>query len=259
MNHEEPPKHPDAQVTRWSLIRRAADASSPEGTSALEELLNLYQPAIDAYLSSWRGLSPADAQDFRQEFINQRLITRSLLQSADPGKGKFRSLLRKAIENFVNSQLRRADRKREIVVSPELEYAPPVRPPENHVFDVEWASRVVAQALENTRRFYEGRGQLQMWELFEEHRAGSARDRGRIKALAAKYGCASEQAVSNVVVTVQRKFGTELRNLVRDTLDDPDEDAVNAEIRELIQILTPENAQPEFGNIPECKNEAVET
>jgi hypothetical protein len=65
--------------------------------------------------------------------------------------------------------------------------------------------------------------------------------------------------VSNRVVTVQRKFGTELRNLVRDTLDAPDEDTVDAEIRELICILTPESAPPQLGRLPECKNQAEAT
>lgn len=86
------------EPTRWSLVLRARAGDEAERTAALEALCSAYWYPLYAFLRrSGRGVE--DAQDLTQEFFS-RLMDGSLLSSADPAKGKFRTLLLAALKNL---------------------------------------------------------------------------------------------------------------------------------------------------------------
>src|SRR2546423_13954301 len=58
-----------------------------------------------------RGHSVTDAQDLTQDFFVM-LLKGNLLSLADPARGRFRSLLRTAVENFLNDKQHLARRQK---------------------------------------------------------------------------------------------------------------------------------------------------
>ena len=91
-------------TTRWSFIRnRGAGGGENEG---LAQLCQIYWRPIFTFIYR-RGYSAQDAQDLTQDFFLV-ILEGTILQSADPTRGRFRSLLIKSLKNFlVDAQVTR--------------------------------------------------------------------------------------------------------------------------------------------------------
>jgi len=88
-------------TTRWSVVLSCSDSKveSVAARDALSELCKTYWRPIFAYICR-RGYSPEDAEDLTQDFFTN-LLEGPLLQRADPERGRFRSLLLKALQDFL--------------------------------------------------------------------------------------------------------------------------------------------------------------
>jgi RNA polymerase sigma-70 factor (ECF subfamily) len=86
------------QTTRWSLILASREPTAA-AHDALGHLCAAYRPAVLAYLRA-RGHAPDAAEDLTQGFF-ERFLERRLHESADPGRGRFRALLRTALDRYV--------------------------------------------------------------------------------------------------------------------------------------------------------------
>ena len=91
-------------TTRWSVVLSCSDSASDEekAEAALAELCKIYWRPVFAFICR-QGHSVPDAQDFTQEFFG-RVIKGRLIQSADRSKGRFRSLLLKALQRFLHDE-----------------------------------------------------------------------------------------------------------------------------------------------------------
>lgn len=97
------PCEPSAQraqfePTRWSLVLRSCAEESTLRRQALESLCAAYWYPLYAYLRR-SGRSVENAQDLTQDFF-ARLLNGRLLESANPEKGKFRTLLLSALRHL---------------------------------------------------------------------------------------------------------------------------------------------------------------
>ena len=90
-------------TTRWSLVLAGANADSDQqkAAEALAELCRTYWRSIFSYVCR-RGYSPEDAQDITQDFFLMILKT-NWLRQADRGRGRFRSLLLRSVQNFLHN------------------------------------------------------------------------------------------------------------------------------------------------------------
>lgn len=80
-------------ATRWSMVLRAGDSSSPEQMEALNLLCESYRPAVLSYVRS-KGFKPEDAEDLTQSFF-AHLLKKKPFPSSHPagvGFGAFCSL-----------------------------------------------------------------------------------------------------------------------------------------------------------------------
>jgi len=93
-------------TTRWAVIREAVSANSPVGTDALASLCQTYWPPVYGYLRR-SGVTPADAKDLTQGFFAQ-VLARGFFSLADEDKGRFRTFLLCALQNFQRDQHLRA-------------------------------------------------------------------------------------------------------------------------------------------------------
>jgi len=95
------------ETTRWSTVLMAG-GDSADARNALESLCRRYRAPVLSYLQR-HGRSDNDAQDLTQAFF-ERLIRLRLHDRADPARGRFRSFLLTALDNFVRDEHAHASR-----------------------------------------------------------------------------------------------------------------------------------------------------
>ena len=165
-------------TTRWSLVLSAGLGSdTDEAQAALADLCQLYWRPVFAFICR-RGSSVSDAQDLTQDFFVV-FAEGNLLRRADPTRGRFRSLLLKALQNFlIDAHDKRSAKKRgggmsfvswddwmaeapsHLSLSPRaLESWTAER-----LFDVRWAATVVEHALARLREECEQHGRRRVFE-----------------------------------------------------------------------------------------------
>ncbi len=135
-------------ATRWSLLGAARDGD-PE---AQTRLVALYRPSLVAWL---RGAGAGDdAEDLAQEVL-MRLFAGGVLARANPGAGRFRSLLLAVARHvLLDHRARTGAAKRGGGQRPrslELDEAE-ATPAERAGFDREWLLGLVERALERLAR-----------------------------------------------------------------------------------------------------------
>jgi RNA polymerase sigma factor (sigma-70 family) len=213
---------------------------------ALTELCRIYWRPVFALICR-RGHSVADAQDLTQDFFVM-LLKGNLLSLADPARGRFRSLLRRAVENFLNDKQHLARRQKRggmmqfvawdewMAESPsqlsihgrELNSWSPER-----IFDVRWAATVVEQALRRLAEECERRGRLRMFSALSRY-LSIERVEISYAALSASLGV-SETVIRRVLHQLRVRYRIILREEVAQTVADPAE--VDDEIRYLCAAL----------------------
>ena len=200
-----------------------------------------------AHLRSEFRADEAEVQDWFQDFVVRKVLKNRLLEHADRGRGRFRTFLLNALDNFVIEQYRRARRfcrspKGGFVSIDELSVAEPgmAAVAGADPGDSAWAIEVLTEAARRTEVFYESKGQVNSWVAFDEGYAQPRvnETRGPSKAdLARRLGFKSAKAVSNAITTVRRMFGNNIRAIVREYECLEGRGGIEAEIRDLKAIL----------------------
>jgi len=231
--------------TSWSTVARAAGgASRPADPDALERLLRRYLRPLRVFLVQGMRVAPDRAEDLLQGFVTDRVLTGSLLPLADSRKGKFRALLKTALQNYVRSARRhdtaqkRAPAAASVVPLPESHGIPAPSQTPAEAFEVAWAREVLAEAIGRTEAHYREMGLRTTWLAFVERFLNPTLHGGTpppCSDIAARLGLDSAHKVSNAVVTCSRALRQSIRAVVRGYA--ADEGAVDDEIRELREIL----------------------
>ncbi|MEM9827916.1 MAG: sigma-70 family RNA polymerase sigma factor [Planctomycetota bacterium] len=107
---EDSQQNPSQSGPENSGFDDAGDADSGVARAALELLCERYWYPLYAYLRR-TGQSPDDAQDSVQGFFAD-LLSRNGLVAADPARGRFRSFLLTACQNFVRNRHRSENTQR---------------------------------------------------------------------------------------------------------------------------------------------------
>ena len=216
------------------------------GRTALAELCQLYWRPIFAFICRC-GHSTTDAQDLTQDFF-VAVLEGNLLQSADPERGRFRSLLLKSLQNFlIDAHQKHCTKKR----GGDLEFvswddwmaeapshlslskqAVDSSTPER-LFDIRWAATVVERALARLHEECAAQGRRR---VFDGLSGCLAADRADVSyaELAAGLGV-TEPDVKRLLHQLRVRFRTLLREEVAQTVE-TDSD-VEDEIRHLCAAL----------------------
>jgi RNA polymerase sigma factor (sigma-70 family) len=146
--------------TQWSVVRKARTEHAGRARQALDQLYKAYWPALYV-MARGQGLSAEDAEDAVQDLFATRILAGSLLDNADPAHGRFRVLVKTALERTLIDGWRR-DRagKRDVRKAVSLEsqegeslfQSLPARGlgPEE-LADRAWVEQVLSRSLECTR------------------------------------------------------------------------------------------------------------
>lgn len=232
-------------TTRWSVVLSCA---TPEetGRKALAELCRIYWRPIFAFVCR-RGYSVPDAQDLTQDFFLM-VIEGNLLQFADPGRGRFRSLLLKALQNFlIDSHARRTAQKRggkvqfvcwnEWMAEAPSQLAVATSEAENwsaeKIYDVRWAATVVERALHRLAEECESRGRRRMFSALSKY-LGAERADVSYAAISESLGVSTE-TIKRLLHHLRVRYRTILREEVADTVENAEH--IDAELRYLCAAL----------------------
>jgi len=235
-------------TTRWSVVLACADSSAGEETAhkALEELCKIYWRPVFAFICR-RGYSVPDAQDLTQDFFLM-VLEGNILKRADPSRGRFRSLLLKALQNFlVDDTIRKRARKRggdmKFVSWDEWMAEAPSRLaistkeaetwPAEKIFDVRWAATAAEHALRQLGEECEARGRRRVFDVLSDYLAAERQDVSYQK-LSKTLGV-PEASVKRLVRELRVRYRDLLRAEVAQTVEKPEH--VDEELRYLCAAL----------------------
>ena len=85
--------------TRWENVLAARDPADPQAGAALAELCRTYWYPLYAFARR-KGCTPEQAEDLTQGFFSDGLA-RGFLRTVDPARGRFRTFLLAAFENYL--------------------------------------------------------------------------------------------------------------------------------------------------------------
>ena len=235
-------------TTRWSLVLSCADSGieSVAARDALGELCETYWRPIFAYICR-RGYSTQDAEDLTQDFFTS-LLQGPLLERADPERGRFRSLLLKALQDFLGHAREKLRTQKRgggmklvswddwMAEAPsQLSFSAQALnswSPEQ-LFDLRWAATVVEQALRRLREECQSRGRLRLFETLSLYLT-TEREDVSYQNLATTLGI-TESAIKKQLHNLRRRYRWLLYDEVEQTVENPNE--VEGEIRHLCATL----------------------
>ena len=235
-------------TTRWTLILSAANSENEEQKTrhALAEVCRTYWRPIFSFVCR-RGYSTEDAQDLTQDYFVM-ILESNWLQHADPNRGRFRSLLLRSLQNFLNNAAEKnharkrggdlefvswddwmAEAPSQLSISAEAQES---LPPER-LFDLHWAATVVEQALRRLREECESKGRLRLFDALSVHLTAERADVSYAN-LSATLGVA-DTVVKKQLHNMRQRYRWLLRDQVAHTVENPTD--VEDEIRHLCAAL----------------------
>lgn len=235
------------KTTHWSAVLAAGDDGTAASQKALSSLCQIYWRPVFAFICR-RGYSVNDAQDLTQDFF-VRVTNGTFLERADPGRGRFRSLLLKSLQNFlIDAHDKRKTRKRgsdfqfiswddwmaEAPSQMSLSAKALEMWPAERLFDVRWATTVVEQAMRQLREECERRGRRRVFDIISPLLAA---ERAEISySDMSKKLATSIPMTKNLVHKMRQRYRELLRAAVAETVESPDQ--IDDEIRYLCSMLS---------------------
>ena len=229
-------------ATRWSLIGRAQEGSE----TALNDLLKTYRGPLIEYVRSRIG-NPHDAEDLVHEFIAAKVVGRDFLGNVAAGKGRFRTFLLKAIQNYLVDDHRGRHAAKRIPegliqsTGEEDEGGQPVTelisedPAPDAEFDRQWVAALVGAAREALRRECERADRLEILNAVEAHLFQSE-DSPPLGEIARRLGI-EEGAIRVAVHRLRKRLRSLIIAEVRDTVSNPED--FKDEYAYLISLFAP--------------------
>ncbi len=161
-------------TTHWTIVLACRDQDdSPAAEQALANLYQTYWYPLYAYIRRC-GYSEHDAEDLVQGFY-AHIHEKRALAKADPQRGKFRTFLLSALQNFLanENERSRAQKRgggRELIrldaedakARYQLEPVHSVTP--ESIFEMRWAHALLDQTLADLRADFAARGKQRLFE-----------------------------------------------------------------------------------------------
>jgi DNA-directed RNA polymerase specialized sigma24 family protein len=232
-------------TTHWSLIENIQQHADKD-RFLIGLLLERYWKPVYCYLRR-KGYQNEEAKDLTQGFFHEIVLNRGLVDRADSSKGRFRSFLLHALDQFLIDRKRRESTKNhipkeklvpfDITDPPELPQAILDRSPED-CFAYTWKSELLERTLAQVQADCQQQGLETHWFLFREKVLEPTLNRKEsepMKVIAARCGIASESTAFNMLLTVKRRFKTTLRTNLRITVLSDDD--VDQEWQEMLNFF----------------------
>lgn len=243
-------KNPPAEIhepkwfttTHWSIVL-AAGGEGEKARTSLERLCATYWYPLYAYVRR-RGFDPADAEDLTQGFF-VHLLQQNRLRRADTSRGRFRTFLLAAMQNFLNDHRDYVGRVkrggRQTIVSwdahgAESRYAlePQDQITPEVLFDRRWAVLTLNRVREQLQAEYHAAGKGGIYDLLSADVDGAELS---YEEIALRLGT-SESAIKSAAHRLRQRLREVLWEEVAQTVSSPDE--MQMELRTLVAAAAAE-------------------
>lgn len=237
-------------TTHWSLIEDVK--KQPDQDRALIGLLlrRYWKPAY-CYLRQ-KGYDNEHAKDLTLGFFHEIVLNLKLFERADQSKGRFRTFLLFALNQYLMNEKRREVALKNIpkhkIVSldaielPSLPQTVIKSNPEDS-YNYAWVSAMLDQVISDVKHSCCEQGMETHWNIFSERVVQpmlNSTTPPSLKDICEKYGIESEKKASNMIVTVKRRFQSILKQYIRSTV--ASESHMTDELKEILKFL-PKKAQ----------------
>ena len=237
-------------TTHWSLIKDIK--SDDERNRSLANLLiQRYWKPVYFYMRR-KGYDNEQAKDLTQGFFHEVVLGRKLIQTADPAKGRFRSLLLSALERYLIDQMdketarKRIPKKKLLSLDLAENWDLPAVVSESSPADsynYGWVSALLDQILSQVQAKCREQDMEVHWNIFNDRVVRPIVEDDACPSLTEvcqKYGIENEKKASNMMITVKRCFQAALKESVRNTV--ASEQEIDGELKEIMRFF-PESAQ----------------
>ena len=212
-------------TTQWQLIK-AAGGDSDHAVRHLDKLLRLYLPALQGFLITRYKLDRVLVDDVLQEFVTTKILRGNLVRTANPERGRFRTLLLTSLTRYVTSVMRRLTAAKRIpdgvkVPWDLLEDTGSFSLADNAEkdFDPRLNEAIVKETIRRFRRHCDRRRKLIMWEVFEGRLINpflNELPEETYDHLVKRLQLASTQQASNLLMTAKRSFSNILKTVIEE-------------------------------------------
>jgi RNA polymerase sigma-70 factor (ECF subfamily) len=230
----------DFATTHWSIVLRGGTRGTQDADEALAALCQIYW--LPLYSFARRKVADIhDAQDLTQAFF-VRLLEKNAFAAASPERGRFRSFLLAALQNFLTNEWQKGQAiKRGGGTAPisldwaageshlNLEPAHELTP--ERLYERQWALTLLDQVIQHLAAEFASAGKERQFQLLKESLTGARLEYGTIALELGITADATRQAVHRL----RKRYRELLRDEVAQTVDDPRD--IDQEIQSLIEIL----------------------
>lgn len=220
--------HASFNTTRWTLVGDLASPDPDAQRLAFEAVVRNYWPAVYGTLRR-RGFGREQAQELTQDFFTEVVLGRRLLIRADPGRGRLRSLLLAALNNYLVDQARRdaargGGRTVELGdLEREEEFLAAAPHDADAFFDRRFALAAAEEALRRCEAHYTANGKAKNWSAYFAHVLAPYRGGTTpvpLTAIAAEHGFRSPADAGAAIQTVRKRLDALLREVAAELTDD---------------------------------------
>lgn len=236
-------------TTHWSLID-GVKQHQDQDRALIGLLLERYWKPVYCYLRR-KGYNNDQAKDLTQGFLHEVVLNRHLVERADSSKGRFRSLLLHALNQYTVDEHRKETAQKQIPKdklvpldvpgSPALAEIPFTLDAEQS-FNYAWKAELLERVLSEVKHSYVKRGMETHWCVFRDRVLKPIMDNKEapsLKLICERYNMDNEATVSNMLKTVRRMFKSVLKKHVRQTVNSAE--AVDAELGEVFKFFEKES------------------
>ena len=238
--------------TRWSIIHNAKTHNQTRRRLIIGELTQTYWKPVYCLIKK-RGYSNDDAKELTQQFFCDVVLDGSILSRAEARLGSFRGLLIVALKRFlINAHAWKSRKKRcpdrgLVHLDPDelenLKVNSSAATPEE-AFYHQWISELLDDTLAEVRDEYNNSSRSAYWQVFQQRVLMPITEGSKptpLEEICATLGIQNESQVSNMIVTVKRRFRSVLKRRIRELVAS-DADA-ECEFQEIMRFLSDNRAR----------------
>ncbi|MFC1634807.1 RNA polymerase sigma factor [Planctomycetota bacterium] len=215
-------------TTHWSLIENVKEQQDQDRV-LIGLLLERYWRPVYCYVRR-KGYDNEQAKDLTQGFLHEVVLNRHLVERADSSKGRFRSFLLHALNQYLLDEHRKETALKHIPREKlvQLDIAEPSTLPQRickldaeQSFNYVWKADLLERALTEVKDRYTKRGMETHWYVFQDRLLRptlEGKNPPSLREICRQYDIESESTVSNMLNTVKKLFRSVLKNHVRQTV-----------------------------------------
>jgi hypothetical protein len=233
-------------ATCWTAIEAIGSNDDAASKALVGDFLRAYWKPVYCYLRH-KGYNSEKAKDLTQGFFHEVVLGRELIQRADRAKGRFRTLLLRALDHYLVSEHRKEIAQKRIPQDKIifLEDSTFGELPEaagnldsDEVFHYAWVCELLDRMLEEVETECRQSAMAVHWDMFNDrvlHPILASAEPLGLEELCRKYGVDETTKVSSMIFAVKRRFQAAAKRLLRESV--ASEHEIDEEMLELMKFL----------------------